>query len=170
MQLYLLVLFAGALPVAALLAARKRLADQLATKMRLLELAETAAQVRHWRHDTGTGAVTWSREVFRIHGIDGEVPPALDAVIEAYHIDDGAIASGRLEEAIRGNHGFAFTARIVRPDGEVRHAFSRGEIDGHADDGPLGLFGIIIASRHPPSALLSTILANLYYGTPDRFF
>lgn len=143
LQFYLLALFAAALPVAALLAARQRLADRLATKMRLLELAETAAQVGHWRLDTGTGTVTWSREVFRIHGLDGDVPPALDAAIEAYHVDDRALVSERLEEAIRDNHGFAFTARIVRPDGEVRHVFSRGEIDGYAADGPLGLFGII---------------------------
>lgn len=143
LQFYLLALFAAALPVAALLAARQRLVDQIATKMRLLELAETAAQVGHWRLDTGTGTVTWSREVFRIHGLEGDVPPALDAAIEAYHVDDRALVSEQIEEAISGNHGFAFTARIVRPDGEVRHVFSRGEIDGHTDDGPLGLFGII---------------------------
>lgn len=143
LQFYLLALFAAALPIAALLAARQRLADRLASKMRLLELAETAAQVGHWRLDTDTGTVTWSREVFRIHGLDGDVPPALDAAIEAYHVDDRMFVSERLEEAIRGNHGFAFTARIVRPDGEVRHVFSRGEIDGRADDGLIGLFGII---------------------------
>lgn len=143
LQFYLLALFAAALPVAALLAARQRLTDRLASKMRLLELAETAAQVGHWRLDTGTNTVTWSREVFRIHGMAGDVPPSLDAAIGAYHVDDRALVSERLDEAIHGNHGFTFTARIVRPDGEVRHVFSRGEIDGRADDGPVGLFGII---------------------------
>ncbi|MBI0477013.1 sensor domain-containing diguanylate cyclase [Sphingomonas sp. MA1305] len=143
MQFYLLALFASALPIATLLAARSRLTEQVAEKMRLLQLAESAAHVGHWRLDTATGTITWSREVFRIHGIDGEVPPALDAAIEAYHLEDRPLVSERLEEAIRDNHGFAFTARIIRPDGEVRHVFSRGEIDGNADDGAPALFGII---------------------------
>ena len=143
MQFYLLALFASALPVAALLATRAKLAEQLAEKMRLLQLAEGAAHVGHWRLDAGTGTITWSREVFRIHGIDGETPPALDSAIEAYHVDDRPLVSERLEAAIRDGHGFAFTARIVRPDGEVRNVFSRGEIDRNAGDGPPGLFGII---------------------------
>ena len=143
MQFYLLALFASALPVATLLAVRSRLTEQVAEKMRLLQPAESAAQVGHWRLDTASGTITWSREVFRIHGVDGDVPPALDAAIEAYHVDDRALVSERLEEAIRDKHGFAFTARIVRPDGEVRHVFSRGEIDGAADDSTPALFGII---------------------------
>jgi len=143
MQLYLLALFASALPIAALLAARAKLTDQLAEKMRLLQLAEGAAQVGHWRFDIEKGTITWSREVFRIHGIDGDIPPALDAAIEAYHVEDRALVSARLQEAIRDNRGFAFSARIVRPDGEVRHVFSRGEIDRNAGENSPGLFGII---------------------------
>lgn len=143
LQFYLLALFAAALPVAALLASRQRLAERLAGKMRLLELAESAAQVGHWRLDTGSGTVTWSREVFRIHGLTHDVSPALDDAIKAYHIEDRALVTERLEEAIRGNHGFAFSARIVRPDGEIRHVFSRGEIDHCGEDGRPGLFGII---------------------------
>lgn len=49
----------------------------------------------------------------------------------------------QIEEAIRDSHDFAFNARIVRPDGEVRNVFSRGVIDRNVSDGPPGLFGII---------------------------
>lgn len=143
LQFYLLALFAAALPVAALLAMRAKLQARLAEKMRLLQLAETAANVGHWRLDTGSGTITWSAQVFRIHGIDGDVPPALDAAIEAYHPEDRALVSERIEAAIAERCGFVFTARIVRPDGEIRHVLSRGEIDGRADDDPPGLFGII---------------------------
>lgn len=143
LQLYLVALFAGALPVAALLATRAKLQARLAEKMRLLQLAESAANVGHWRLDTGTGTVTWSAQVFRIHGIDGDVPPALDAAINAYHPEDRALVSERIEAAIAGRRGFVFTARIVRPGGEIRHVLSRGEIDGRDDDDPPGLFGII---------------------------
>ncbi|MFV3517358.1 hypothetical protein ACNJD8_22365, partial [Mycobacterium tuberculosis] len=60
MQFYLLALFASALPVATLLAVRSRLTEQVAEKMRLLQLAESAAQVGHWRLDTASGTITWS--------------------------------------------------------------------------------------------------------------
>ena len=143
LQFYLLALFASALPVATLLAARTRLVRELDEKMRLLQLAESAAHVGHWRLDTESGKIKWSPEVFRIHGIERDVPPALEAAIESYHVEDRALVSGSLEEAIRGACGFTFTARIVRPDGEIRYVFSRGEIDRSTGEGAPGLFGII---------------------------
>jgi diguanylate cyclase (GGDEF)-like protein len=143
LQFYLLCVFAASLPIAALLTARARLADKLVEQMRLLELAEGAAHVGHWRLDMSTQLLTWSREVFRIHGLDGNVPPALEDAINAYHPDDRVLVMADMEEAIANRRSFQFTARIVRPDGEVRNVLSRGEIDQITPDGQFGLFGII---------------------------
>ncbi|PXA93295.1 sensor domain-containing diguanylate cyclase [Nostoc sp. 3335mG] len=143
LQFYLLALFASALPIAALLAGRQRLTRQLADKMHLLELSEEVANVGHWQLSRKSRTVTWSREVFRIHGIEGTVSPTLNAAIMAYHPDDRTFVTEHIEQAIRENCGFAFRARIVRPDGEIRHVFSRGEAHKGTDDGPGGLFGII---------------------------
>ncbi|RXD07303.1 sensor domain-containing diguanylate cyclase [Sphingomonas sp. UV9] len=143
MQFYLLALFAAALPVATLLAARQQLLDRLATKMRLLQLAESAANVGHWRLNIAAQTVTWSEQVFRIHGRDGDVPLSVDAAIDAYHPDDQDRVAALIERAIEQRHGFEFTARLVRPDGEVRHVFSKGEIDCVGEDESIGLFGII---------------------------
>ena len=143
LQAYLVALFVATLPIAALLAGRERLLARLAEQMRLLQLAESAAQVGHWRLDTATQAITWSQEVFRIHGMAGPTPPALDRAIEAYHPDDRAAVAAHIEHALGACCGFEFVARIVRPDGEVRHVLSKGEIDRIRDDGSFGLFGII---------------------------
>lgn len=143
LQFYLLMLFAAALPVATLLAARQKLVDNLATKMRLLELAESAAQVGHWRLDVSSKSVTWSEEVFRIHGLVHRLPPQFETAIEAYHPDDRDRVSAHIEQAIAQGGGFEFTARIVRPGGEIRHIFSKGETDHSGKDGSPGLFGII---------------------------
>lgn len=143
LQFYLAALFAGALPVAVLLAARQKLVDRLATEMRLLQLAESAAHVGHWRLDIATQTITWSQEVFRIHGVNGDVPPAIDQALEAYHPDDRTRVTAQIERSIERCEGFEFAARIIRPDSEVRHVFSKGEIDRvGANDSP-GLFGII---------------------------
>jgi diguanylate cyclase (GGDEF)-like protein len=143
MQFYLLTLFAAALPIAALLAARAGLVDELAEKVRLLQLSEGAAHVGHWRVDTATREIAWSPEVFRIHGVAGDTPPGLDAALQAFHIDDRDLVSNRIGEAIRDHSGFAFTARIVRPNGEMRQVFLRGETDTKNGPSPLGLFGIM---------------------------
>ncbi len=143
MQFYLLSLFAAALPVAALLAARQQLSDSLATEMRLLQLAESAAHVGHWRLDIAAKTVIWSDEVFRIHGRDGDVPVSVETAIGAYHPDDQDRVAALIGRAIEECQGFQFTARIVRPDGEVRHVFSKGEIDRVGEDVSFALFGII---------------------------
>lgn len=49
LQFYLLTLYAAALPIAALLTARTRIALRLSEKMRLLQLAESAAHFGHPR-------------------------------------------------------------------------------------------------------------------------
>lgn len=141
LQFYLLTLFLGALPIASLLAARALLLEQLSTKMRLLQMAESAAQVGHWRLDIAAGTIVWSQEVFQIHGLPGDEPPVLDRAIEAYHPDDRARVGEAIGRSIERREPFDFVARIVRPDGEIRHVHSRGEIDGQGGD--FGLFGII---------------------------
>ncbi|WP_082443341.1 MULTISPECIES: sensor domain-containing diguanylate cyclase [unclassified Sphingomonas] len=142
LQCYLLTTFAASLPIATLLAARDRLLARLAEKMRLLELAESAAEVGHWRLDTGRQRVTWSQGVFRIHGIPDTMPPTFVSALAAYHPDDRAMVTRHIDHAIANHAGFEFRARIVRPDGEVRQVFSRGEIDRINDDGSFCLFGI----------------------------
>lgn len=143
LQFYLLCLFLGALPIAALLAARTQLLDKLSNKMRLLQMAESAAQVGHWRLDIATGTIFWSQEVFQIHGLSDAVPPMLDEALGAYHPDDRVRVSDQIGRSIDRREPFDFVARIVRPDGEVRHVRSRGEIDATGRDGNFGLFGII---------------------------
>ena len=142
-QFYLLMLFAAAFPIAALLSARDRLLENLSEKSRLLEMAEGTVNVGHWRLDLATQALTWSQEVYRIHGLENELPPPLDRAIKAYHPKDRKVVAQCIEHAISKQVGFEFCARIVRPSGEIRHVRSKGEIDQVGDEGPIGLFGII---------------------------
>jgi diguanylate cyclase (GGDEF)-like protein len=143
LQFYLLSLFAASLPIAVLLGARRRLVNQISENIRLLQLAETVANVGHWRLDLTTQAISWSPEVFKIHGMHDARPPAYDAAIDAYHPDDQGFVQAKLADAIDHHRGFEFRARIVRPCGQIRYVFSRGEFDGGTSDRPLGLFGVI---------------------------
>ncbi|MGA1799003.1 diguanylate cyclase [Sphingomonas sp. 4RDLI-65] len=142
-QFYLLSLFVSALPMATLLAARDRLRINLLERIRLLDQAEAAAQIGHWRINPVNQAVFWSPEIFRMHGLAEGQPPALDQAIALYHEDDRERVSQIVAHALADGHPFAFEARIVRPDGTVRHVASRGERDYSSRDDAIGLFGLI---------------------------
>ena len=106
-------------------------------------MAERIAHVGHWRLDLRANQIFWSSEVFRIHGVGGPDAPALEDAIGFYHEDDRSRVQALIAAALEGKTGFEFEARLVRPDGEVRHVFSKGEPE-FADDGELSaLFGMV---------------------------
>lgn len=142
-QAYLLSLFAASLPIAALLSARRRLLAQLGTEKRLLEMAEAAAKVGHWHFDREGERLTWSAEVYRIHGIDPSTPLSLERALAFYHPDDRERVVALVSDAIEREQPYVFDARIVRPDGEVRHLLARGEIDRRIGESLPGVFGIV---------------------------
>ncbi|MDX1545420.1 MAG: PAS domain S-box protein [Rhodothermales bacterium] len=111
----------------------------------LLKRGEEMAQVGHWRVDLVRGTVTWSDEVYRIHGRDPETfTPTLEAGINAYHPDDRERVSTYVQRAIEQAERFEFELRIVQPSGEVRHVVSRGECAVGAGGAVEALFGVFI--------------------------
>lgn len=110
----------------------------------LLRLAESVAHVGHWRIDEPGGDLFWSEEVFRMSGIaPGACRPTVAAAIERFHPDDRDLLRDQLDVA-RGNGVVDVTARLIRPDGEVRHVVLRGfRQSTDATDG-CPLFGVIM--------------------------
>ena len=142
-QFYLLSLFVSALPMATLLAARDRLRVNLSERIRLLDQAEAAAHIGHWRVNSVNQTIFWSPQVFRMHGLPEDRPPSLEQAIGLYHPDDRAVVSQVVTEALSSGQPFAFEARIVRPDGAIRHVATQGERDYSSTDDAIGLFGLI---------------------------
>jgi len=141
-QFFLLVVFATALPLAALLAQRERMLSSISRGNALLEMSERAAQVGHWRVDLSDNSLFWSAEVFRIHGRKQAEPPSLESAIEVYHDDDRQIVEDAIARSLESGEEFFFLARLIRPDGTVRHVESRGrpEFDEHGNQ--VALFGV----------------------------
>lgn len=113
---------------------------------RLLVLAEQVAQVGHWLLALPSMALTWSDEVYRIHGLDPAVfTPTVDAAASFYHPADREAVAGHIERAMESGVDFAFELRILRPDGTTRHVQVRGFCEAKTDDGPRNrtLFGVL---------------------------
>lgn len=142
-QLYLLSLFASALPIAALLVARDRLSDELAAQNRLLTLAESTAHVGHWRLDMRDGSLLWSEETFQIYGLSPDTVPSPELALAGYHVDDRRRIAAVLDGVMADGSPFDLSARLMRPDGEVRHLVSRGGAERGYSGDIVALFGIL---------------------------
>ncbi|HWN67090.1 MAG TPA: response regulator [Haliangium sp.] len=114
-------------------------------RLRMLEMAEEVAHFGHWRVDLMTGALSWSKELFRIHGLSPEEessPPDLMASIDAYYPRDKYAILGALAMAMAEKRVVVSEAELVLPDGTRRwlQTHASPEIDAH--DNATALFGV----------------------------
>lgn len=65
--------------------------NSVSEQQRLLDLAERMSGVGHWRYDLTCGKISWSDEVYKIHGVTRQTfDPELDSAVQFYHQDDQA--------------------------------------------------------------------------------
>jgi PAS domain S-box-containing protein len=141
---------------------------------RLLLLAEQIAHVGHWRLEVATNRLTWSQEVYRMHGLDpAHYSPDPATTIELYHPDDRAEVVRRVQDAIATGRGYEFSLRILRPDGAYCEVISRGLCEQDAGGAVTALFGTVIdvtdirqteRALVEKSALLQVTLDNMDQG------
>jgi PAS domain S-box-containing protein len=91
-----------------------------------LELAQATAKIGSWEIDLATGRYLWSKEMYRLRGMQEDEEPRLDVIIETTHPDDRIKKRQWLERLKAGGEPGAFEFRIHRCDnGEER--IIRGE-------------------------------------------
>ncbi len=111
------------------------------TEARLRE-AEGLAHAGRWLWDVGSGAVQWSEELHRIHGIDpAHFDGTLDAHLRAVHPDDVAAVRATLMTAVESGLPFDAQYRIVRGDGRERTLYARAEPSLGSTGAAVGLRG-----------------------------
>ena len=86
-----------------------------------LDRAQEIACIASWELDIATGDYLWSREMYRIRGLQpGAVQPRRGSLAKFIHPEDRPAVFQWLEDLERGIHREAMDMRILRPDGEVR--------------------------------------------------
>ena len=142
------VLNGGEVPVASILIARD-ITEQRLAQATLAEVdarvreSEAMAHVGSWLWDLRTGAVQWSDEFHRIHGVDPlDFDGTFDSHIAVVHSDDQRRVRAGIEESVATGRAFEEEYRIVRPDDEVRIVHARGQPTIGSAGGVLGLRGI----------------------------
>ena len=111
-----------------------------------LTMSEQVASVGHWFLSIeDTSDITWSDEVYRIFGVvRQDFPMSLPSVTTLYHPEDRNRILSCLADAARTGKPCEIEARVVRPDGQIRHVLSRSLQQVDAAGAPTGMFGVIM--------------------------
>lgn len=117
--------------------------DTHADESRLLMLAESVGHMGHWHLDLLTGKLTWSDQVFAIHGVDpATFPLTLSAALDTCHPDDRADVAAAFDDAVARRVAFEFDCRIQRGDG-TRTIICKGQPEYDKNGAISGLFGVL---------------------------
>jgi PAS domain S-box-containing protein len=112
---------------------------------KLAGLAEELAGIGHFHRDLSADSAVWSSQVYRIVGLEPDGRPVqLQTSINVFHPDDRALVSRAVQRTISEGVGFAFDARVVRPDGEIRHVVCRGSPEVSENGEVTGTFGVLM--------------------------
>ena len=91
-----------------------------ATSNDFASLAEDIAGVGYWKLDVASGAIKWSKGLFRIYGLPESLQPDLKSAMDAVHPDDIESAYDSLNTAICEGRDYSSQARVKRGDGVWR--------------------------------------------------
>lgn len=104
--------------------------------------AQELAGVGSWEFRVATGQTTWSRQMYRIAGVDpATFHPTTESVIDLLHPDDRESVLSFLSSVQELGRTYELTYRLVRPDGAVRDIRTRGTADPAPDGSVARLSG-----------------------------
>ena len=110
----------------------------------LLAEAERIARLGSWQLDATTRELSYSREAFRIYGLDPDRPaPTFEEHQALIHPDDRDTWLRTIEESIRQTKAFEIQFRNVLPDGSFRILESRGQCSSDTDGRVIQLRGTV---------------------------
>ena len=107
--------------------ARKRADEELRRSEAYLAEAQRLSHTGSWAWNVSTGEVFWSRELFRIFGLDPERTALnIDLIKKLRHPEDRPFAEQTFDTAVREKKDFELESRIVLSDGSIKHVRTVG--------------------------------------------
>ncbi|MCZ6835312.1 MAG: PAS domain S-box protein [Planctomycetota bacterium] len=113
------------------------------SESRLAE-AQRITHLGHWDWDIVNDKVEWSDEVFQIFGAQrGEFTGSENAFLSRIHPEDRSRVVQAIDAALYKRSPYREEFRLLRPDGEIRHGISRGEVTYDSTGRPIHMLGTV---------------------------
>lgn len=109
---------------------QKKAEIDLLRSQTLLKAAREQAQLGCWDFELATGNITWTPEVFAIHGLDpSEGEPDFENLSKLYVAEDFAIMAAAVQRTISLGEPYRYDLRIIQPKtGQIRHISATGGV------------------------------------------
>jgi len=121
---------------------RKRAEEEVRTTQKMLSEAERLAHAGSFQWDIAANKVTWSDGLYHIYGLKPqEFGASFEAFVNQVHPDSREMVRQTIETAYRDCKPFQMEERTVRPDGEIRVLFSKGEVITNEQGTPVRMVG-----------------------------
>ncbi len=134
--------------------------------------AQQQAHLGSWEWDIRTGELTWSDELYRIHGLEPR-SGAIDfeRFLATVHADDRDQVKAIVGTALATLDPFTYEHRVVRPDGVVRTLAAQGSVQGDASGQAVRMVGTcqdISERKHLEVQLTHQAFHDSLTGLPNR--
>ncbi len=117
---------------------QKKTRKKLEENERHLAKAQKVAHLGNWYWDIKTNTISWSDELYRIHGLPPQAFEAnYDAYLERVHPEDLTLFKGLTKKVLKDKKPYSAQYRIVRADNETRIIHEQGEVALDADGNPI---------------------------------
>jgi PAS domain S-box-containing protein len=123
---------------------RKQTDDKLRQSEALLAEAQQVAHIGSWNWDIANDTIVWSDEHYRICGLKPqEEAITFERGMSFVHPDDRAMTWQIVEQALQDHQPYECCLRLLHPDGTVRIAQSRGQVQYDDEGKPVRMFGTL---------------------------
>ncbi|GGA65198.1 hypothetical protein GCM10011369_03300 [Neiella marina] len=112
-------------------------------RLHMLTMAEQMAGIGYWSVDLLSNQLSWSDQVYRIHGVDPSLyQPNIADAINFYHPDDRDKVNEFMAQAIAQKSSFEFELRLLNKSSQVRYVRSKGDVEVNSEGDVVALFGV----------------------------
>lgn len=119
--------------------------EELAALAQRVDNAQRLADMGDYDWHIPTDTNRWSDQLFRIYGYEPQaIEPSYDVFLAHVHPDDREQVRAVHARAHATGEGWTLVERIVRPDGEVRHLSTNGQVVTDADGTPVRMRGTCV--------------------------
>ncbi|WP_017714170.1 PAS domain-containing hybrid sensor histidine kinase/response regulator [Prochlorothrix hollandica] len=121
---------------------RKQAEEKLLHSEAALQEAQQIAHIGNWSLNVNNYAITWSKELFRMFGLDPQqLEPSYPEFLQMVHPADRMMIQDKVNQTIATGEPYTIDYRIIDPNGQLHYHEGRGQLERDQQGHPRRIFG-----------------------------